>query len=98
MAMKELWTKDEAEYHGRYYDFPPVRSLPKPAQKPHPPMHTLTGYEVSSSTTPLPTSHIPLGRVGTTEDIAYGVLFLASDEASFLTGSEMGIDGGCTAE
>jgi len=37
-AMKELWTKDEAEYHGRYYDFPPVRSFPKPAQKPHPPI------------------------------------------------------------
>jgi probable F420-dependent oxidoreductase len=38
MAMKALWTKEEAEYHGRYYDFPPVRSVPKPAQKPHPPI------------------------------------------------------------
>jgi len=38
LAMKELWTKDEAEYHGRYYDFPPVRSNPKPFQKPHPPI------------------------------------------------------------
>jgi probable F420-dependent oxidoreductase len=38
MAMKGLWTKDEAEYHGSYYDFPPVRSFPKPAQKPHPPI------------------------------------------------------------
>ena len=38
LAMKELWTKDEAEYHGRYYDFPPVRSNPKPVQKPHPPI------------------------------------------------------------
>ena len=37
-VMKELWTKDEAEYHGRYFDFPPVRSYPKPAQKPHPPV------------------------------------------------------------
>ena len=36
--MKELWTKDEAEYHGKYYDFPPVRCYPKPAQKPHPPV------------------------------------------------------------
>ena len=36
--MKELWTRDEAEYHGRYFDFPPVRSFPKPAQKPHPPI------------------------------------------------------------
>ena len=37
-AMKEMWTKDEAEYHGRYYDFPPVRVFPKPVQKPHPPI------------------------------------------------------------
>jgi probable F420-dependent oxidoreductase len=37
-AMKALWSKEEAEYHGRYYDFPPVRSFPKPAQKPHPPI------------------------------------------------------------
>jgi len=38
MAMKELWTKDQAEFHGRYVDFPPVRCNPKPAQKPHPPV------------------------------------------------------------
>ncbi len=42
--------------------------------------------------------NIPLGRVGTTEDIAYGVLFLASDESSFMTGSEVVIDGGYTAK
>ena len=38
MAMKELWTKDESEHHGKYYDFPPVRYFPKPLQKPHPPI------------------------------------------------------------
>ena len=37
-VMKELWTKDEAEFHGEFYDFPPVRSAPKPHQKPHPPI------------------------------------------------------------
>ena len=41
---------------------------------------------------------LPLGRVGTTEDIAYGVLYLASDESSFVTGSELVIDGGTTAQ
>ena len=40
----------------------------------------------------------PLGRVGQPEDIAYGVLFLASDESSFMTGSELVIDGGLTAQ
>jgi probable F420-dependent oxidoreductase len=38
LAMKELWTKPAAEFHGKYYDFPLVRSFPKPAQKPHPPV------------------------------------------------------------
>ena len=38
LAMKELWTTDESEYHGKYYDFPPVKCFPKPAQKPHPPV------------------------------------------------------------
>ena len=43
LAMKELWTKDEAEFHGRYYDFPAVKCSPKPANKPHPPVF-LGGY------------------------------------------------------
>jgi probable F420-dependent oxidoreductase len=38
LAMKEIWTKDEAEFHGKFYDFPPIRSFPKPFQKPHPPV------------------------------------------------------------
>ena len=43
-------------------------------------------------------ARIPMGRAGTTEDIAYGVLYLASDEASYVTGSELVIDGGSTAQ
>jgi len=41
---------------------------------------------------------LPMGRVGTAEEVAYGVLYLASDEASYVTGSELVIDGGTTAE
>ena len=37
-VMKELWTKDEAEFRGKYYDFPPVKCNPKPLQSPHPPI------------------------------------------------------------
>ena len=40
----------------------------------------------------------PMGRWGEPEEIAYGVLFLASDESSFMTGSELVIDGGWTAQ
>jgi len=43
-------------------------------------------------------SGTPLGRRGVPDDVAYGVLFLASDEASFMTGSELVIDGGWTAQ
>ena len=43
-------------------------------------------------------SGTPLGRRGEPEDVAYGVLFLASDESSFMTGSELVIDGGWTAQ
>ena len=38
-AMKEIWTKDEAEYHGEFVDFGPVFSWPKPLQSPHPPVY-----------------------------------------------------------
>jgi probable F420-dependent oxidoreductase len=37
-AIKALWTTDPAEYHGRYVDFPPSYSRPKPVQQPHPPI------------------------------------------------------------
>ena len=40
----------------------------------------------------------PLGRIGTADDVASGILFLASDESSFMTGSELVIDGGLTAQ
>jgi probable F420-dependent oxidoreductase len=38
-AMKEIWTKDEAEFHGKYVNFDPIWSWPKPVQKPHPPVY-----------------------------------------------------------
>jgi probable F420-dependent oxidoreductase len=38
-ALKEIWTNDEAEYHGKHVDFDPIFSWPKPVQKPHPPIY-----------------------------------------------------------
>ena len=44
-AMKEIWTKDVAEFHGAHVNFDPIWSWPKPVQKPHPPV--LLGGESS---------------------------------------------------
>jgi cyclopentanol dehydrogenase len=43
-------------------------------------------------------SRIPLGRFGEPDEVSYGVLYLASDESTFVTGSELVIDGGWTAQ
>ncbi|WP_216901247.1 LLM class F420-dependent oxidoreductase [Nocardia alni] len=38
-ALREIWTKDAAEYHGKFIDFDPIYSWPKPVQRPHPPIY-----------------------------------------------------------
>jgi probable F420-dependent oxidoreductase len=38
LAMKRIWTEDEAEFHGEFVSFDPIWQWPKPAQKPHPPI------------------------------------------------------------
>jgi probable F420-dependent oxidoreductase len=45
-AMKEIWTREEAEFHGEHVDFEPIWSWPKPVQQPHPPIMLggATGY------------------------------------------------------
>jgi NAD(P)-dependent dehydrogenase (short-subunit alcohol dehydrogenase family) len=44
------------------------------------------------------TNEVPLGRLGTSQDVAYGALYLASDESAWITGIELVIDGGITAQ
>jgi NAD(P)-dependent dehydrogenase (short-subunit alcohol dehydrogenase family) len=41
---------------------------------------------------------VPLGRLGEPDDVAYAVLYLASDESRFMTGSELKLDGGLSAQ
>ncbi|HYZ41255.1 MAG TPA: TIGR03619 family F420-dependent LLM class oxidoreductase [Stellaceae bacterium] len=47
-AMKEIWTKDTAEYHGDIVDFPPMQTWPKPVQKPHPPIIVGGAFQYAS--------------------------------------------------
>lgn len=57
-----------------------------------PMLGTITDAELN-----LYASAAPLKRVGSPEEVAWAVLFLASDEASFITGAELAVDGGYTA-
>ena len=41
--------------------------------------------------------HVPLGRSGEVDEVANAILFLASDEASYITGAELHVDGGYLA-
>ena len=43
-------------------------------------------------------ARLPIGRMGTPNDIAKGIVFLASDDAGFMTGSGLVVDGGITAQ
>ena len=42
-------------------------------------------------------NQVPMGRMGSAEDVAHAALFLASDEARYITGTELVVDGGVTA-
>ncbi|HEV3111429.1 MAG TPA: TIGR03619 family F420-dependent LLM class oxidoreductase [Candidatus Binataceae bacterium] len=42
-VMKELWTKTDSQFQGEFVKFPPLKSLPKPLQRPHPPIHIGAG-------------------------------------------------------
>ena len=67
----------------------------------HPgPIDTAMGDQVWPDTEGRETAlaRTPLGRIGIPEDIAYGALYVASDESSFVTDSELVIDGGVTAQ
>ncbi|MGW0085271.1 LLM class F420-dependent oxidoreductase [Streptomyces sp. NPDC003393] len=44
-AMKQIWTDDEAEFHGKFVDFDPIQAWPKPVQRPHPPIYIGGGSE-----------------------------------------------------
>jgi len=71
--MKDLWTLDQSGHEGRYYNFPPVKCFPKPAQKPHPPviLGGVSAERVFNRVVDYGDGWMPL--VETADDIATGV-------------------------
>jgi probable F420-dependent oxidoreductase len=52
-AIKQIWTKDTAEYHGQIVDFPPMQTWLKPVQRPHPPVIVVGAFRLAASCDPL---------------------------------------------
>lgn len=64
LAMKQIWTKEESEFHGAYVDFDPIWCWPKPVQKPHPPIHLGgTGPHTLRRVVSFCDGWMPIGRV-----------------------------------
>jgi NAD(P)-dependent dehydrogenase (short-subunit alcohol dehydrogenase family) len=59
---------------------------------------TIEGFTADAQRREWSIDRTPLGRLGTADDIAYGMLYLASDESAYVTGAELVIDGGTTAQ
>ncbi len=86
-----LITKAGAAQHGR--DNIRVNSVHPGLM---PPMRT-SGRTADPATRAKTLKGVPLGRAGEVDEVAYAILFLASDESSYVTGAELVVDGGWTA-
>jgi probable F420-dependent oxidoreductase len=106
-ALKQIWTTERAEYHGRFVDFDPIFAWPKPVQQPHPPIYL--GGESPAALRRLatygdgwlPRAHTPpaeirrvrqwLGEQGRT-DIPFTIFSASTDEAKLSGYAEAGVD------
>ncbi len=86
-----LITKSAAAQHGR--DGIRINSVHPGLM---PPMRT-SGRTADPATRAKTLKGVPLGRAGEVDEVAYAILFLASDESSYVTGAELVVDGGWTA-
>ncbi len=83
-SFARTWTSDLKDRHIRV-------NVVSPGVTDTPPWHTTEGREQGLKAAP---NTIPLGRVGTPDEIAKAVVFLASDDSSYVAGTELFVDGG----
>ncbi len=105
-AIKAIWTTEPAEYHGKYVDFDPIHSRPKPVQQPHPPIYfggnsTATVRRVIQHgggwlANPFPieqlTTRIAAMRDGAGRDVPVSVFGVATDENIWRAYQGLGIE------
>jgi probable F420-dependent oxidoreductase len=106
-ALKQIWTQDQAEFHGKHVDFDPIFLWPKPVQQPHPPIY-LGGESPAAlrrlatyGDAWLPRAHTPPAEIQRvrgwlTEQGRYGIPFTVfaagSDDAALAGFAEAGVD------
>ena len=83
-SFARTWTTDLKDRHIRV-------NVVSPGVTDTPPWHTTEAREQGLKAAP---NSIPLGRVGTPDEIAKAVVFLASDDSSYVAGTELFVDGG----
>ena len=106
-ALTQIWTADEAEYHGRHVDFDPIHLWPKPVQKPRPPIYV--GGESPAALRRLAAfgdGWLPRGRTAPAEitrvrawladqgrtDVPFVVFSAEADEAKLAEFADAGVD------
>jgi probable F420-dependent oxidoreductase len=106
-ALKQIWTNDQAEFHGRQIDFDPIFAWPKPVQQPHPPIY-LGGESPAAlrrlatyGDAWLPRAHTPpdeirwvrewLAEQGRT-DVPFTIFAAGTDAATLAGYAEAGVD------
>jgi alkanesulfonate monooxygenase SsuD/methylene tetrahydromethanopterin reductase-like flavin-dependent oxidoreductase (luciferase family) len=105
--LKQIWTEEQAEFHGKYVDFDPIFAWPKPVQRPHPPIYL--GGESTAALRRLatygdawpPRAHTPPAEIQRVrswlveqgrDNVPFTVFAASTDKAALTGYAEAGVD------